>query len=62
LQRTLNVRLEEAHDEIRGAWQSVIERLVDTPTPSVSSTPSRRFNIEMSGGVLSEMNSIVIGA
>jgi hypothetical protein len=44
LQRTLNVRLEEAHDEIREAWQSVIERLVDTPTPSVSSTPSSRFN------------------
>jgi hypothetical protein len=46
LQRTLKSVLEAAHDGIRSAWQSVIEQLVDTPTPSASSssTPGSRFN------------------
>ena len=33
--------------EIRSAWQSLIERLVDTPTPSASSTLGSRFNEDM---------------
>ena len=37
-------KLGEVHDESRDAWQSVIELMVDTPTPSASSTPGYRFN------------------
>jgi hypothetical protein len=44
LRRTLNSELKDVHDEIRRDWQSVIERLVDTPTPSALSTPGTRFN------------------
>jgi hypothetical protein len=46
LQRALNSKFKDVHDEIRGAWQSVIKRLSDTPTPSASnsSTPGSRFN------------------
>jgi hypothetical protein len=41
-----HIKLEDAHKEIRGAWQSVVERMVDTMTSSTSSTgtPGYRFN------------------
>jgi hypothetical protein len=39
LQRTLNSQLQNVHDDIRRAWQSAIERLVHSPTPSASSRP-----------------------
>jgi hypothetical protein len=44
LQRTLNSKLENLHNEIRRAWQSVIKRLVDTPTHLPSPTPGSRFD------------------
>jgi Ribonuclease G/E len=40
LQRTLNSKLKDVHNEIRGAWQSVIEQLIDTPTLSTSNPSS----------------------
>jgi hypothetical protein len=40
LQRTLNSKFKDVHEEIRIAWHSVVERFVDTATPSASSTQS----------------------
>jgi hypothetical protein len=52
LQPTLHSRCEGLHDKIRIAWQSLIERFVDTPTPSASSTPWSRFDEDVQGHVL----------
>jgi hypothetical protein len=40
-------RLEYVQDDIRRAWQSVIQRLVDTPTPLPSSTPWSYFSQDL---------------
>jgi hypothetical protein len=43
LQSALNSKLEHEHDELRRIWQSVIEGLADTTTPTWPPTPASRF-------------------